>query len=333
MNIIINYYCKIRRENQLRQAVNKLNGIQRYYYFILKPRDTDVCPTKKVNWIEFNQKETLGQTVEEYNIFITEKQFEDNWFSHEESQYAIISTYGWERHFAPPSLKTYLEYQIAQAAIQFELDIDELTELRMVHHPSVGCLFDFCENKDEIKLGMKAGVICQKCKSELSGFGINQDAVDSIEKMLSLVRAETIGKPILLNENDAFIVMRYSRNDENDNSYRYGIKPALEKMGINVIRADSVINSGQLLEKIKNGIERSHFVIVKVDSENLNVYFELGLAMGLGKDVLLISNRDFILQLPSDLKNWECLTYTSGDYDELSEKIKRYYMDNYHYTC
>ena len=333
MKIIINYYCGIRKENQLRQAVSKLNGMQRYYYFVLNSRENDVCPTRVVNWQEFTRKNSSSQNAGEYNIFITEKPFDDSWFSHEESQYAIISTFGWETQFAPPSLRAYLEYQIAQAAIQFELDIDELTEMRMIHRSSVGCLFDFCGKKDEIKLGMRAGVICPKCKSDLSGFGINPDAIDSIEKMLGLVRAEAIGKPFLLNEKDAFIVMRYSRNDENDNSYRYGIKPALEKLGINAIRADSVINSGQLLEKIKKGIERSRFVIVKVDSENLNVYFELGLAMGLGKDVLLVSNQDYIFQLPSDLKNWECLTYTSGDYEELSKKIERYYIDNYHYTC
>ncbi len=332
MIINIYYCCGFRKENKLKLAVNKLNGIQNYFFFILKQRESDLCSSRKINWLEFTQSNSLNQKNGEYNIFITEKAFDDNWFSHEESQYAIISTNGWEKHFAPPPLNVYLEYQIAQAAIQFELDLDEATEMRMIHPSPVGCMFDFCGDKEEIKLGMKTGAICQKCKGDLVGFGIKPEAIDSIERILELVRAEAIGKQIVLNKDDAFIVMRYSQNDENDNSYRYGIKTALEELGINAIRADSVINSGQLLETIKKGIERSRFVIVKVDSENLNVYFELGLAMGLGKDVLLISNRDFIFQLPSDLKNWECLTYTTGNYEELSKKVKQYYIDNYHYS-
>ncbi len=88
---------------------------------------------------------------------------------------------------------------------------------------------------------------------------------------------------------------------------------------------------GQLLEKIEKNIEKSRLVIIKVDSNNLNVYFELGLAMGLNKDVLLVSEKDLVLHLPSDLRNWECLTYSKGNYDELKNKVIKFYTDNYHY--
>ncbi len=331
MKIIINYYCRFQRERQLKQAIKKLNGMQRYYYFELRQREFDVCEANVINWQDVSLHNKPSHESGEYNIYVTEKPFDDYWFSHEESQFAVISTYGWEEFFAPPSLGAYIQYQIIQAAIQFELDIGELAQMRMVHKSSEGCLFDFCQIKGEIKLGMRAGVICPKCRVALNGFGVNTDAIEAAEKMLKTVRAETIGRPIQLNEDDAFIVMRFSSNDENDNSFKYGIKPALKGLGINVIRADSSLNSGQLLKKIKDGIQKSRFVIVKVDSENLNVYFELGLAMGLGKDVLLISNQDYILHLPSDLKNWECLTYKSGDYEELKTRIERYYMSNYHY--
>lgn len=103
-------------------------------------------------------------------------------------------------------------------------------------------------------------------------------------------------------------------------------------MNIKCIRADNEISSGQLLEKVEHNIEKSRFVIAKVDSDNLNVYFELGLSMGWDKDVLLVSEKDLVLQLPSDLRNWECLTYTKGDYDELMNKIEQYYRSKYHYA-
>ena len=124
--------------------------------------------------------------------------------------------------------------------------------------------------------------------------------------------------------------MRFTKYDENDNAYQYGIKRALENLGIKNERADKEIASAPLLEKINRQIRRCRFTIVKVDTDNLNVYFELGLAMGLDKDVLLISEENLVLELPSDLRNWECLTYTKGDYDGLRCKIEDYYKTKYH---
>lgn len=269
---------------------------------------------------------------DEYTIFITEKSFDDNWFSHEECQFSVITMHDWEKLFAPPSLKAYLVYQIAQAVISFEGDLSEKMEMRMVHDCAEGCMFDFCVDKTDIYLGMIAGNICPKCRSDLLRYGISEKAIYSAERMLNYVRAEAIGKPMLFDEDAAFIVMRFSKNDENDHAYLYGISPALEKLEIKCIRADNQVSSGQLLEKIEKNIEKSRFVIIKVDSNNLNVYFELGLAMGLNKDVLLISQEDLVIHLPSDLKNWECLTYSEGNYDQLKNKLIKFFVDNYHYN-
>ena len=178
---------------------------------------------------------------------------------------------------------------------------------------------------------MIAGNICPQCKSVLVRYGINEKALNAVERMLLFVRAEAIGKPIIFDEDAAFIVMRFTQNDENDNAYKYGIKKALESLHIKANRADNTVTSGQLLDKIERNIEKSRFIIAKVDSDNLNVYFELGLAMGLDKDVLLISEKGLVLQLPTDLKNWECLTYSKGDYEELKKNIIEYFKDNYHY--
>jgi len=61
-------------------------------------------------------------------------------------------------------------------------------------------------------------------------------------------------------------------------------------------------------------VEKSARVIVaKVDAKRLNIYYELGLAMGYKKDVLLVSEEKWTNRLPSDLSNWECLTYPKGN--------------------
>lgn len=54
--------------------------------------------------------------------------------------------------------------------------------------------------------------------------------------------------------------------------------------------------------------------------------------MGLNKDVLLISQEDLVLHLPTDLRNWECLTYSEGNYDQLKNKVIKFFADQYHYN-
>lgn len=329
MIIIVKYWNGNTRKNQITKAVSIINGLQNYYYLILKPQEEDVVNDMHIHWDSFCENYSTGD--DEHVIFITEKPFVDNWFSHEEYQFSVITMHDWEKTFAPPSLKAYLVYQIAQSVISFEGDLSEKMEMRMVHDYAEGCIFDLCMDKTDIHVGMIAGNICPKCRGNLLRYGISEKAIYSVERMLSYVRSEAIGKPMVFDEDAAFIVMRFSQNDENDHAFLYGIRPALEKLKIKCIRADNQVTSGQLLEKIEKNIEKSRFVIIKVDSNNLNVYFELGLAMGLNKDVLLISQEDLVLHLPTDLKNWECLTYSKGNYDELKDKIIKFFTDNYHY--
>jgi hypothetical protein len=330
MVIKIKYWIDNSRKNQITKAISIINGLQNYYFLLLELSDNDVVNETCVDWDVFSKLYSIKN--DEYVIFITEKPFVDNWFSHEEYQFSVITMHDWEKLFAPPSLKAYLVYQIAQAVISFEGDLSEKMEMRMVHDYAEGCIFDLCMDKTDIHLGMIAGNICPKCRGNLLRYGISEKAIYSVERMLSYVRSEAIGKPIVFDEDAAFIVMRFSQNDENDHAFLYGIRPALEKLKIKCIRADNQITSGQLLEKIKKNIEKSRFVIIKVDSNNLNVYFELGLAMGLNKDVLLISQEDLVLHLPTDLRNWECLTYSEGNYDQLKNKVIKFFADQYHYN-
>lgn len=249
MVIMVKYWNSNTRKNQITKAVSIVNGLQNHYYLVSEPLNNDVVDDASINWNSFCGNYSVEN--DEYVIFITEKPFVDNWFSHEEYQFSIITTNDWEKHFAPPSLKAYLVYQIAQAVISFEGDLSEKMEMRMVHDYAEGCMFDLCMDKTDIHLGMIAGNICPKCRANLVRYGMSEKTIYSAERMLGYVRSEAIGKPMLFDEDAAFVVMRFSQNDENDHAYLYGIKPALEKLKVKCLRADNQISSGQLLEKIK----------------------------------------------------------------------------------
>ena len=308
---------------RVESVASLVNGCQRFYRleFI---RDSDFAKTGK----ELSPV-TLASKVESkwpgrHVILVTEDPFDDNWFSHEYRDSAVITVCDWETLYAPPSLRAHMMYQTARALIHFSADMSEEIALNIVHEPPVGCLFDLTVTKPNIKLGMVAGNICHRCVGQLRALGTPEGATDSVSRIVSLVRAEALGRPITLDPQEVFVVMRYTQNDENDNAWRYGIKTGVRACGLRATRGDDRVESTHILEKVDRAIRRSRLVIAKVDENNLNVYYELGLAMGLQKDVLLISESSLALHLPSDLRSWECLTYERGNYEQLSRRITRF---------
>lgn len=152
-------------------SIDELNGIQNYFHFV----KTANIINEQNTFVLWDEACSLVREHDEgYNIHIIEKPFDDNWFSHEECTYSIITTSGWNEYFAPPSLKAYLIYQIIQSVVNFELNLAEVSIMRFVHEPPEGCMFDFCEQKSNIKYGMRTGAICTKCKAALSEFGLKK---------------------------------------------------------------------------------------------------------------------------------------------------------------
>lgn len=342
------YYCGIDdkgMERNIKKAVDSINWCQREY-FIQYSNITD-CKKNHIQQIQtyinhnpildFNKMFHIYESnqSEEYTIIIVNKPFtfnegEADWFSHEERNFSSITVYDWESVYSPPPASTYIKYMIVEALISFSGDISEQMQAKMLHEETKGCVFDLCEKKEDLILGMISGIICPECKERLKKYGLNEKVFLALSKILEDIRLEAIGEPKDIDE-AAFIAMHYSENDENDHAYQYGILPALKLLGIHPNRADNTLSSDQILDKVRTYVTRSHFIIAKVDVENLNTYFELGLAMGEKKDVLLICEHGHIPKLPTDLKNWECLTYTKGNYEELMVKIVQYYTTNYKY--
>jgi hypothetical protein len=315
--------------NRIKQVIDLVNGAQRS--FVLKLSLASQPLSILGEWIDPEEACQLfeKEISEGYFIYITEQLFTDNWFSHSYRRSSIITIGDWEATYAPPSLKSYLAYEIAHALLHFAADISQEMAMRLVHEPPKGCMMDLSVNKPDIKLGMVSGNLCLTCASQLRQLGISDEALNSIERVLLRVRSEATGRPITFDPYSAFVVMRFSQNDENDNAWKYGIEAGLKKCGIRAVRGDNRVESGQIFNKIVSYLNRSRFVVVKVDENNLNVYFELGLAMGLDKEVLLISESSLVINLPTDLKNWECLTYEQGNYSQLCDRVALFYKQNY----
>lgn len=105
-------------------------------------------------------------------------------------------------------------------------------------------------------------------------------------------------------------------NDDFDAIYNGFIEPIFKNYGFLVKRADDIGGSQNILRGIVQGINDSELIIADLTEHNPNVYYELGLAHGLGKSVLLLTQN--IDGIPFDLKVYQHLAY-SRDFAQVEE--------------
>lgn len=90
--------------------------------------------------------------------------------------------------------------------------------------------------------------------------------------------------------NSVFVVMRFESNLET--FYEWSLRPYLQYFNIekdNIRRADQFANTGYVMcEKICLRIQQAGFVVVDLSIYNPNVYYELGMAVGLNKPILAV---------------------------------------------
>ncbi len=85
------------------------------------------------------------------------------------------------------------------------------------------------------------------------------------------------------------------------------VKPTVESAKLRCERADDIHGTSLITWDIWERINRARFLIAELTDQNPNVFYELGLAHALSKDVILITqSMDFV---PFDLKTIRCIVY------------------------
>ena len=84
----------------------------------------------------------------------------------------------------------------------------------------------------------------------------------------------------------AFVAMPFA--DDMKDVWRYGIERPARDAGFECHRLDFQAYTGDVVEEIKQRIQRSHLVIVDVSRNNANVFLELGYAWGRGRTTVLL---------------------------------------------
>ena len=114
--------------------------------------------------------------------------------------------------------------------------------------------------------------------------------------------------------------------------YQYLIKEGLESAGYIVKRADDIKSQNNILSDIVQGIVSSDLIITDLTGANPNVYYELGIAHALNKNVILLTQE--IGELPFDLRSYRVISYNvhfskmNEAKNELSELASKAYNNN-----
>ena len=117
-------------------------------------------------------------------ILFTTRPLADNWFSHWHAgrRSAVVSLGG-----APASVAVS-----AEAFVAYEIILHGLRTLgaawspeRLAHAETRGCLFDFCESREDLAIKLQAADLCPSCRSALEGAGV---PMDRLRRLLDVVR-------------------------------------------------------------------------------------------------------------------------------------------------
>lgn len=113
-----------------------------------------------------------------------------------------------------------------------------------------------------------------------------------------------------------FVLMPFDKTF--DDIYAFGIKQTCKHLDAYCERVDEQIFSERILDRIYNQISKADIIIADMSNRNANVFYEVGYAHGIGKNVILLtSNAD---DIPFDLKHFPHIVY-DGQIKTLSSQL------------
>lgn len=102
-----------------------------------------------------------------------------------------------------------------------------------------------------------------------------------------------------------FVLMPFDM--EFNDGYEFGIKGACIDVDVYCERVDEQIFLGSMLDRIYNQISRADLAIADMTGKNANVFYEVGYAHALGKNVVLLTQK--AEDIPFDLKHFPHIVY------------------------
>ena len=111
-----------------------------------------------------------------------------------------------------------------------------------------------------------------------------------------------------------------------DQLYNEVIKPICEIKNISLKRADEETGTTPILADIINSIRTANIIIADITPDNPNVFYELGYAHAIGKNVILLCDTALRQKLPFDISGYRTIFYdnTMSGKNKFETKVNSY---------
>jgi len=123
----------------------------------------------------------------------------------------------------------------------------------------------------------------------------------------------------LVDRNSCFVLMPFL--DELEPVYKKIKKIVVDDQKLSCIRADAIYSPGIVIEQIWGKIQEAQIIIADATGKNPNVFYEMGLAHAIGKDVIIIAQK--MNDIPFDLRHRRIIIYNTNQLDEFGVRLSK----------
>ncbi len=110
-----------------------------------------------------------------------------------------------------------------------------------------------------------------------------------------------------------------------DRRFEETFSPAITSGGAAPIRADRILGSRPIIEKIEGALKEATVAFAEISENNPNVFIELGYALDIGIPLVMVCDKTKRATLPFDIGHRPVIFYkteTAGDFDKLKAEIE-----------
>ena len=125
-----------------------------------------------------------------------------------------------------------------------------------------------------------------------------------------------------LDSRRCFVIMPF-RPEWANRIYNRVLKPTCEACDLDVVRADDMFGH-EVMEDVWRALNEAFVIIADVTGRNANVFYELGIAHTLGKNVIVITQHEE--DIPFDIARFRYIKYADNldGYEILQQQIPRF---------
>jgi hypothetical protein len=121
-----------------------------------------------------------------------------------------------------------------------------------------------------------------------------------------------------------FVIQRFD-GGVYDKRYRETFAPAIERGGAKPVRADEVLGTRPVVEKIEDGLKAADIAFAEISEDNPNVFLELGFALALSVPTVIVCDKAKRQRLPFDIAHRPVSFYVTdaqSDYENIARDVE-----------